>query len=84
MITEQQIPQVIAEVNRQIDDARKEGIFLRVVDHHLDEDWLIVTVDVDGEGFRASDHARIMVSIEKRLREQGMDNLLILPAVHDE
>jgi hypothetical protein len=34
-------------------------------------------------GIRASDHARLMSQIERELRQQGDDNVLLVPALED-
>jgi hypothetical protein len=48
-----------------------------------DDDWLYIVVIPKTSGVRASDHARLMSQIERELREQGDDRVLLVPALEE-
>ncbi|MEX2216501.1 MAG: hypothetical protein WD768_20480 [Phycisphaeraceae bacterium] len=84
-MTESQISDIIAEVERKLKDAgEKSGVALKVSDHRLDDDWLYVVIVPEKAGVNASDHALLMSRIERSLREQGVENVLLVPAIDDE
>ena len=71
------------KVRQQLQDARRDGVFLKLVGEHLDDDWLYLTVELDQPGGRAADHARLMARIERQLRQEGYDQVLLVPALAD-
>jgi hypothetical protein len=56
---------------------------LKVSGEKLEDDWLSIVVVPTRPGIRASDHAQIMSKIERELRAQGDDNVLLVPALED-
>ena len=82
MPTMQQVPEIVKKVRERLDDAAKrEGVHLKVADERLDDEWLYIVVVPTQPGIRASEHARLMSQIERELREQGDDNVLLVPAI---
>jgi len=61
----------------------REGIHLKVVSQKLDDDWLYIVVVPSKPGVRASEYANFMSRIERELRAQGADNVLLVPALED-
>ena len=83
MLTMQQVPEIVKKVERRLADAEREGVYLRVADERLEDDWLYIVVVPTRPGVRASDHARLMTQIERELRQQGDNNVLLVPALDD-
>ncbi len=84
MVTQGQVSDIIVAVEEKLKEAAKLGVALKVSNHRLDDDWLYVVIVPENPGVRASDHASLMSRIEKSLREQGMENVLLVPALDDE
>jgi hypothetical protein len=83
MPTTQQVTEIVDKVQKRLAAAERDGIHLKVSGHRLDDDWLYIVVVPSQTGVRASDHARLMSQIERELREQGDDNVLLVPALED-
>lgn len=83
MPTQAQIPDVIRAVDAKLAEATKDGVRLKVVGNRLDDDWLSVVIVPAQPGTRASDHALLMSKIEKELRAEGFENVLLVPAIED-
>ena len=81
MPTEAQVPGIVEAVRSKLVDAAKRDVRLQVASHRLDDDWLYVVVTPTQPGERASDHARLMSEIEKDLRGEGIDHLLLVPTL---
>ena len=81
MPTTQQVSEILEKVRHRLADAEREGVHLKVASEKLDDDWLYVVVVPSKPGIRASDHARLMSQIERELREQGDDQVLLVPAL---
>jgi hypothetical protein len=83
MPTTQQVQEVVDKVRRRLLDAERDGIHLKVAGERFDDDWLYIVVVPTRPGVRASDHARLMTQIERELRQQGDDNVLLVPSLDD-
>ena len=83
MPTQAQVPGIVAEVRQRLADAARQGVDLEVTGEKLEDDWLYVVVAPAKPRVRASDHARLMSQIERELREEGNDQVLLVPAVED-
>jgi hypothetical protein len=83
MPTQPQVPGIVAEVRQRLDDAAKQGVHLQVVSEKLDDGWLYVVVTPSQPGVQASDHARIMSQMEREMRKQGTDRILLVPTLED-
>lgn len=83
MPTMQQVSEIVDKVRTRLKDAERDGIYLSVVDERLDDDWLYIIVTPTRPGVRASDHARLMSRIERELRQEGDDKVLLVPAIED-
>ena len=83
MPTTQQVPGIVEKVRHRLADAERDGIYLKVSGEKLEDDWLSIVVVPTRPGVRASDHAQIMSRIERELRAQGDDNVLLVPALED-
>jgi hypothetical protein len=83
MPTQAQVPGIIKEVRQRLADAARGGVDLKVAGEKLEDDWLYVVVAPARPGVRASDHARLMSDIERELRQQGNDHVLLVPTLED-
>ena len=83
MPTQLQVPAIVAEVRQRLADEALRGVHLQVAGERLDDDWLYVVVTPSQPGVRASDHARLMSRIERELRQDGKDHVLLVPALED-
>lgn len=83
MPTQAEVPGIVAEVRQRLADAARQGVDLEVTGDRLEDDWLYVVVAPARPGVRASDHAQLMSQIERELRQQGKDQVLLVPALDD-
>ena len=83
MPTTAQISPIVDKVRSRLAEAERDGIYLKVSGERLDDDWLYIAVIPARPGVRASDHATLMARIERELRQQGDDNVLLVPALDD-
>ncbi len=84
MPTPEQVPEILAIVQKQLQEAAIHGgVHLSVSeqDSKLEDDWLYVCVTPNEKGERASDYADLMSNIEKDLREKGAEHVLLVPAI---
>ena len=83
MPTLQQIDPIVQKIEQELKAAEARGIHLKVADSKLDDDWLYVVVVPKQAGVRASDHAQLMSQIERKLRADGDERVLLVPALDD-
>ena len=83
MPTTQQVTDIVDRVRKRLADAEISGVYLKVAGERLEDDWLYVIVVPSKADVRASDHARLMSQIERELRANGDDNVLLVPALQD-
>ena len=83
MPTTTQQSEIVERVKARLADAECEGVYLKVSGHKLDDEWLYVVVEPAKAGVRASDHANLMSKIERELRKDGIDQVLLVPALKD-
>ena len=78
-------PVIVERVRTLLADERPRGVHLNVRAARVDDDWLYVVVTPERAGERASEHARLMTQIERTLRAEGDDQVLLVPSVpeHD-
>ena len=78
-----QVAEIVNKVNARLAEAERTGVYLKVAGQKLEDDWLYVVVVPSRPGVRASDHALLMTQIERELRTQGDDRVLLVPAIDD-
>ena len=84
MPTEMERGPIIQKIKEALEDAGKRGIHLRVSpETKFEDDWLYVCVEPTTAGERASDHAELMAQIERRLRTEGIDHVVLVPVLSD-
>lgn len=82
----QQVEQVIEFTRCRLSELCRERnipLELEERDYKVEDEWLTLIVTPTQPGVRASDYCDLMEEIEREMREQGWDNVLILPAVPD-
>jgi hypothetical protein len=83
MPTMEQTSAIVDKVRTRLIDGEREGINLKVAGDKLDDGWLYIVVVPSKPGVRASEYANFMSKIERELRAQGDDNVLLVPALED-
>lgn len=83
MPTTEQTSAIVEKVRQHLENAKREGVHLKVDREKLDDGWLYIVVVPSEPGVRASEYARFMSQIERTLRQQGHDNVLLVPALED-
>jgi len=83
MPTTQQITDIVEKVRKRLAEGERAGIHLKVVSEKLDDDWLYIVVVPSKAGVRASEYANFMSKIERELRAEGDDQVLLVPALDD-
>ncbi|MFI5380814.1 MAG: hypothetical protein ACHRHE_16065 [Tepidisphaerales bacterium] len=83
MPTTAQQSEIVDRVKARLADAEREGVYLKVSGYKLDDEWLYIVVEPAKAGVRASDHANLMSRIERDLRKDGIDQILLVPALQD-
>jgi hypothetical protein len=83
MPTVAEVPGIVAEVRKRLADVAAQGVHLEVTGDKLEDDWLYVVVSPSRPGTNALDHANYMAQIERELRRQGKDHVLLVPVLED-
>jgi len=83
MPTSAQQSEIVERVKARLADAQRDGVHLKLSGSKLDDDWLYIVVEPAKAGVRASDHANLMSEIERELRKDGIDQVLLVPALKD-
>lgn len=86
MISQTQIPDVITKIRDRVSTkGRERRMELQVEDrdYRLEDDYLYVCVYPVTKGIRPYDYAEILAETEKELRDEGIDNVLIVPTRKD-
>lgn len=78
-----EVTDIVEKVRKRLVQGEQEGIHLKVVSEKLDDDWLYIVVVPSKAGVRASEYANFMSKIERELRAQGDDQVLLVPALDD-
>ena len=79
----QQVDEIIKKVEKRLLQEKDNGIHLKVSGQTLDDDWLCVVVVPAVPGVRASEYARLLSQIERELRLDGDEHVLLVPALQD-
>lgn len=83
MPTTAQQSEIVDRVRARLAEAERDGVHLTVSGYKLDDEWLYIVVEPARAGVRASDHANLMSHIERELRKDGIDQVLLVPALQD-
>jgi hypothetical protein len=83
MPTTGQTSAIVDKVRMRLIDGEREGIYLKVTGDKLDDGWLYIVIVPSKPGVRASEYANFMAKIERELRAQGDENVLLVPALED-
>lgn len=83
MMSDEQKRILIERIGRRLRElGRPRGIELAVdeADTTYQDEWLYVAVTTPAPGVRVSDYAEILSAIEKELRAEEIQNILLVPA----
>jgi hypothetical protein len=83
MPTQAEVPGIVAEVRKRLAESANQGIHLHVTGDKLEDDWLYVAVAPSRPGVRALDHANLMSQIERELRQQGREHVLLVSTLEE-
>jgi len=83
MPTTEQVTPIVDKVRRYLADAEDKGVYLKVSSESLDDGWLYIVVVPSRPGGHASDHAKLMSEVERKLRAEGDERVLLVPALED-
>ncbi len=84
MPTQEQVPEILKSVEQRLkQQAEHGGANLQVSESNLDDDWLYIVVTPVEVGVRASEHAELMSRIERELRDEGIENVLLVPTLSE-
>jgi hypothetical protein len=83
MPTTEQVTSIVDKVRTRLASGECDGVHLKGAGEKLDDDWLSIVIVPGRPGVRALDHATLMSRIERELREQDDDNVLLVPALED-
>lgn len=72
---------IVDRVRQLLSDATARGVHLELTGSRYDDDWLYLVVAPARKDERASQHAHLMTEIERKLLDEGYDQVLIVPAV---
>ena len=74
---------IVDRVRQLLSDATARGVHLELTGSRYDDDWLYLVVAPARKDERASKHAHLMTQIERRLFDEGYDQVLLVPAVSE-
>lgn len=86
MMTQEDVPLVLDRVRRLLAEKQAaEGVHLAIDDreYRLEDDWLYVIVSPTDPGTRALVYADALSQIEKQLRREHFDHVLLVPSSPD-
>ena len=83
MPTTEKVSNIVDKVRRYLADAERDAIRLKVSGESLDDGWLYIVVVPSKPGGHASEHAKLMSQIERRLRAEGDERVLLVPALEE-
>jgi hypothetical protein len=72
---------IIDRVKNLLSEANADDIHLQLTASRFDDEWLYLVVTPTRQGERASKHAHFMTEVERKLQNEGYDQVLIVPAV---
>jgi hypothetical protein len=83
MPTTEQVPGIVEKVKHRLEDAEREGVYLKVIGEKFDDGWLDIAVIPSRPGVKALDYANHMSKIERQLRAEGDDHVMLVPVLED-
>jgi hypothetical protein len=85
-IPQERVDALLSNIQHRLDvHSSANNIGLEVVQdaYRQDDDWLVVVVAPTKEGIRAYDYVKVLGDVEKDLRQSGIANVLLVPAMAD-
>ena len=81
MLREADVSEIVRRAGAMFADAEREGVYLRLTGRLFSDGWLYLVAELSRPGGRASDHARFMTRVERQLRQDGYDQVLLVPSI---
>ena len=81
MLREADVSEIVRRAREIIADAERDGVYLRLVGQVFSDGWLYLVAEPSRPGDLASDRARLMTRIERQLRQDGYDQVLLVPSI---
>ena len=81
MIDPTRIPLIADRARDLLAAGRQRGIRMELIDHQLDDGWLYLVIDASAPGGDAVDDAAFMTEVERTLRREGHDQVLLIPSL---
>lgn len=81
-MTTNQVSNVVGRIQALFEDLGNDRIQLKVVeeDTKFEDEWLYVAVSAPpATGIRVSDYAELLSRVEKALRDDGIEKVLLVP-----
>ncbi len=85
MRTQSEIDLILKNVQAKLDArSNRSKVPLKVQpDYLVDDDWLNIVVIPDGPGMRAYEYVETLGEVQKELRADGVDHVLLVPSAAD-
>jgi len=80
------VRKILKRVQQRLDEKRSaSGIALKVAKNGYsnDDDWLRVIVTPAAKGVRTYDYVETLSEVERELRQEGLDHVVLVPAIED-
>jgi hypothetical protein len=87
MITANEIPRIVEDVRSRLKEkGRKWDIDVDLLprEYQLEDDWLYLSVYPLRNSTRLIEYSEMLSEIEKELRAEGVDNVLLVPTLPDD
>lgn len=80
MVADSEVIEIVRKRLGELGREKSGAIELMDEEFRREDDWLYLIVKPPSQGFRASDYAFIMARVERELRDEGIENVLLVPA----
>jgi len=84
--SQNQIDTILKDIQKRLDSRQRSSTVTLKVDaeaSRCEDDWLYVVVTPTKNGVRAYDYVKTLDEVEKDLRANHIENVLLVPAIED-
>ena len=85
-MTQNQIQSLVQQARQELQKrAQSGGVALKIDNdgYRVDDDWLYIVVSPTKPGIRAYDYVEMLSDVERSLKQQGANKVLLVPALAD-
>lgn len=82
MRTQTEIREIINRLQKHLDESAS-SLFVPSNGYREDDDWLLVVVSPEKPELRTYDYVRLLSDIEDKLRAEGIEKTMLVPALMD-